>query len=89
MKVLTDFIEKCCTTRENVDQLVVRAAHSIKEKSSTIVNILSFQSKALARAPMSPLLTPAELVQLLDRTDALDADFNTLISDSSNLIDLL
>ena len=89
MEVLTDFIDKCCTTRENVDALVPRAAHSLKEKSSTIVNILGFQLKTLERAPRSPLLTPAELVQLLDRTDALDADLNTLISDSRNLTDLL
>ena len=85
MEVVTDFIEKCCTTQENVDALVVRAAKSIKQQSSTIINILQFQTNVLAKAPKAPLLTPAELVQILDRTDVMDVALLRLLNESKSL----
>ena len=71
MEVVTDFIHKCCTTEENVDALVTRAAKSLTKQGATIINILSFQTNVMAKDPAAPLLTPAELVQILDRTDVI------------------
>ena len=85
LEVVTDFIEKCCTTQENVDALVVRAAKSIKQQSSTIINILQFQTNVLAKDPRAPLLTPAELVQILDRTDVMDTALFRLLDESKSL----
>ena len=88
MEAVTDFIHKCCTTQENVDALVIRAAKSITKQSSTIINILQFQTNVLAKVPNAPLLTPAELVQVLDSTDVIDAPLHNLLNESKNLADL-
>ena len=89
MEVVTDFIHKCCTLEENVDALVIRAAKSITKQSSTIINILSFQSNLVAKNPLAPLLSPAELVQILDRTDVIDAPLHKILQDCRSLQDLL
>ena len=89
MEVVTDFIHKCCTLQENVDALVIRAAKSLTKQGTTIINILGFQTSVMAKDPVAPLLTPAELVQILDRTDVIDAPLHKMLKDCRSLQDLL
>ena len=89
MEVVTDFIHKCCTTEENVDALVIRAAKSLTKQGTTIINILGFQTNVMVNNSVPPLLTPAELVQILDRTDVMGAELTTMLSDCRDLQDLL
>ena len=89
MEIVTDFIELCCTERENADALVPRAVDSIMKYGTTILNILGFQKKVIARDTNAPLLTPTEMVELLDKTDALGAQLPAIIEGCADLTVLL
>ena len=89
MEIVTDFIELCCTERENADALVPRAVDSIMKYGTTILNILGFQKQAIARDANAPLLTPTEMVELLDKTDALGAQLPVMIEGCADLTVLL
>ena len=90
METVTDFIQKCCTEEENADALVQRACTSIVQQGNTIVNILAEQEKWIgAKKGKPPLLSPSELVEVLDKTDALGAALVDVLKGCSNLQDLL
>ena len=89
MKLVTDFIEACCTERENVDALVVRAVESVTKYGTTIYNILGLQKTVVGAKAYAPLLTPTEIVELLDKTDVLGAQLPVIIEGCANLTALL
>ena len=89
MELVTDFIELCCTARENADALVPRAVDSILKYGTTIMNILAFQKQVVSLDASAPLLTPTELVELLDKTDTLGAQLPVMIEGCADLTALL
>ena len=54
MELVTDFIELCCTARENADALVPRAVDSILKYGTTIMNILAFQKQVISLDANAP-----------------------------------
>ena len=56
---------------------------------TTILNIFAFQKNVVSRNTNAPLLTPTELVELLDKTDTLGAQLSVMIEGCADLTVLL
>ena len=80
---------KCCTENENADALVARACTSIQKQGNTIVNILGEQERWIGlKKGKPPVLTPAQLLEILTKVDGLGAELVDILNNCNNLKDL-